>query len=171
MDNYLLIKESKYVREISKNLGFSKTYFSDDFTILKSKTNKDLLKNVAKCNGKVIFQPDSEEMLRFALERTKVDMILGVEKLHHVDHTHYPRSGLDQILCKIAVAKEKTIAFSFSEILHSKERSKLMTRMMFNIKLCKKYKVKMLFTNFSTRFEEMRSAKDLQAFFRLLGNI
>ena len=110
-------------------------------------------------------------MLRFALEKTSVDIVMGMENINPRDSVHFVRGGLDQVTCKIAKERGKIIAFSFSDVLNSRDRGKLLARIMFNIKLCKKYKVKMLFSNFSTSLNEIRSAKDLQGFWKVLGKI
>jgi RNase P/RNase MRP subunit p30 len=112
-----------------------------------------------------LFRPTSEKALRHALEKSSERYIVGVETLHPKDHTHYPRSGLDQVLCKIAASKKKVICFSVEDILSARDRGTLLRRMMFNIKLCKKYGVEMLFKDFSGK----RSGKDVHALFRLLG--
>ena len=49
------------------------------------------------------------------------------------------------------------------------ERAKLMNRIRFNLKLCRKYKVKTYFGNFAQQQFEMRSAKDLKSFWLVLG--
>ena len=106
-------------------------------------------------------------MLRFILEKTAVDMVYGLEMIHPSDSVHYVRGSLDQVLCQIAAAKGKMIGFSFSSLLHSSD-GKLLGRMKQNMKLCKKYKVKMILSNFSVSPEELRSKKDLAAFQRVL---
>lgn len=170
MENYLLLKESPDLLKLSSNLGYSATFFlSRDFVYLKDQDKKRLLRQTEQAHQKkmkVIYEPVSEELLRYALERVPVDIIIGIEKIHVKDHTHYVRGGLDQILCRIAVEKEKTIAFSFAELLRG--NPKLLARTKFNLKLCQKYGVKTLFSNFSTSAEELRSVSDLQAFVRVL---
>jgi RNase P/RNase MRP subunit p30 len=84
------------------------------------------------------------------------------------DSFHFPKSGLDQIFCKIAVDKEKILAFSINEVMNSKNPAQLLKRMAFNINLCKKYKVNYVIGNFCKSKIEMRSAADLAAFGRLL---
>lgn len=139
-------------------------------SLIEGKTKKELLSNLKINKGKTtVYRALSEEMLRFALERTDVDIVLGMEGIHYKDHTHYPRGGLDQITSKIAAAKGKTIGFSFADILRSKDRGRLLGRMMLNIRLCKKYNVKMVFSSFASSKSEMRSTKDLEAFWRILS--
>ena len=165
MENYLLLKRTEELEKLSKSLGFSKTYFLEDLAVIKAETKKELLKKIREVKRKkIIFRPSSEELLRFALERTKVDVIIGAEMINPKDSVHFVRGGLDQITCKIAAAKGKKVAFSFSDILNSKNKGKLLARMKLNLKLCKKYKVGVVFSNFSVSKEEIRSVKDLKTF-------
>jgi RNase P/RNase MRP subunit p30 len=169
MDNFLLLERNSELEKLSSNLGFTKTYFLEDFTLITAETKKQLLTKLKTANPPTIYRPPTEDLLRFAVEKTSIDIILGIEKIHAKDSLHYLRGGLDQVLCKIAKGKNKTIAFSFSDILNSTSRSKLLARMAFNLKLCKKYKINVLFSNFSSHKEEIRSAKDLEAFLKLLS--
>jgi len=171
MHNLILTKESKELSELSKKLGFTKTIFLEkDFVIVKGKSKKELLKEIGRAKGKLtIYKTDSEELLRFALEKTKIDLIYGMETINPKDSVHFVRGGLDQITCRIAKEKDKIIAFSFSEILNAKNKDKIIARMKFNVKLCKKYKVKMFFSTFAKNENELRSAQDLFAFWKVLG--
>ena len=173
MDDYVFMKKSAEIEKLALELGFARVRFLDtDFVVLKGKTQKELLKEIEHArnkNLKTIFKADSEEMLRFALEKNGIDIVYGAENIHPKDSLHYVRGGLDQVLCKIAADKKKIIAFSFSEILNSADKGKLLARIMFNIKLCKKYKVSMFLYSFASSEAEMRSAKDLQTFGRVLG--
>jgi RNase P/RNase MRP subunit p30 len=166
MNNILLMKKSTELEKLSLDLGFDSTIFC---TNIVAKNPKELLSALRKTKGLKVYKVSSEEMLRFALEKTSVDVIFGMELVNPRDHTHYARGGLDQIVCRIAASKGKTFGFSFSSILNSRNRAKLLGRMMLNLKLCKKYGVKVVFGNFSLIKSEMRSLKDLEAFKRLLG--
>jgi RNase P/RNase MRP subunit p30 len=170
MDNYLLLKKTAELKELSKGLGFAKTLFvDDDFVLIKAKSKKELVRNVKAAKKKTVYYPESEELLRFALEKVPVNVVMGMESINLQDSVHYGRGGLDQVTCKIAAVKGKIIGFSFSDILNDGERPRLMTRMKLNIKLCRKFGVKILFSNFSKSIDEVRSAKDLEAFFRVLS--
>ena len=170
MDNIILIKKTPELVELAKSLGFTETLFLDDVTVIEAKTKGELLKKIQKAKNFTIFKPATEDLLRFALEKTKVNLVYGMELINPKDSVHYVRGGLDQITCKIAVQKGKIIGFSFSEIFNSKKQPKLLARMKFNLKLCKKYKVQIFFGNFSTKKEEVRSKKDLTALLRVLKN-
>lgn len=179
MQNFVLMQKNKELEELSASLGFEKTLFLDtDFVLVKSK--QEMLKPGKKLpntnsNEKLIIyeaepeKKEAEELLRFALEKSKVNIVFGLEKIHPKDSVHFVRGGLDQILCKIAAERGKTIGFSFSEVLNAEEPKKILKRMAFNISLCRKYGVKMLFSTFARDKSEFRSAKDLEAFARVLG--
>jgi RNase P/RNase MRP subunit p30 len=166
------MKENKELLELSKELGFSKTLFlGKDFVLIKGKDKRKVLKEIKEGKRKglmVIVRPESEEILRFVLEKTEADMVFGQELINPEDSVHFRRGGLDQITCKIAFNKNKMIGFSFRDILEAKDRSKLLGRMLLNVKLCKKYKVKMFLGNFSEDRWEMRGKHDLKAFERIL---
>ena len=173
MDDYIFMRKSLEMEKLALQLGFTKVYFlENDFMILKGKSQKELLKEIELARNrklKTILKPDSEDLLRFALEKNGIDIVYGMENLHPKDSLHFVRSGLDQILCKIAAEREKVLVFSFSEILNSAEREKLLARIIFNIKLCKKYQVSFRLCSFASSESELRSAKDFQALGRVLG--
>ena len=169
MDNYLLMEENKELEELSSALGFSKTYFiNQDFIIIKGENKKEILSEIHQAKGKItIFETSSEEMLRFVLEKTPVKIIMGMEKIHKKDSLHYIRGGLDQVSCKIAAEKGKIFGFSLAEIM---KNAGILNRIIFNISLCQKYGVKTVFSNFSSHKNEMRSARDLTAFWEALSS-
>lgn len=167
MEDYVLF-------ENSLDLGFSRSYvLGKDFELISLvKSKKDLnlqVKNAKKKGLIVVFRPSSEELLRYALEKTLVDIVVGVEKIHYKDSVHYLRSGLDQILCKIAHTEGKRVMFAFCDVLNSKDRGRLLGRMMMNIKLCKKYKVEMVFCSLAKDKYGLRYYLDLKNFWKNLS--
>jgi ribonuclease P/MRP protein subunit RPP1 len=102
-------------------------------------------------------------------ENKKIDILLNPEKGSKKDNLHYKNSGLDQVVCKLANRNKIAIGFSFSEFLNSNNRSELLGRMTQNVKLCRKYKVKIVVASFAKNKYEMRDIKDLLAFCRVIG--
>ncbi len=92
-----------------------------------------------------------------------------MEKIHPKDSLHFVRGGLDQVLCKIAAERGKIIGFSFAELLNSSDQAGWLSRVKANVRLCRKYKVKMLLSTFAVAKMELRSRKDLEAFSRIVG--
>lgn len=173
MDNIILTSENKEIETLSQRLGFTRTLFLDkDFLLLETKSKKEILDAVSRAKGKPIFyRATDEETLRFVLERTPIKLIFGMEYLAAKDSLHHVRGGLDQVLCKIAAEKGKIVAFSFNDLLLATNKGALLARMKFNIKLCQKYKVKTFFSTFARNKWELRSAKDLEALWRVLGGV
>ena len=170
--------ESEFI-SLARKLGYDELVFvyEDDNDFYKKPAKVKITnvlichpKKVEKCRQKselVLVQ--SSENDRFVLEKTKAYMLFGVEATTERDPTHQRASGLNHILCKIAEKTKKNLAFDFNMLLKAKNKSLLLGRMKQNIKLCRKYKVKMCIASFAKQPLEMRSPNDLQSFFILLG--
>lgn len=99
----------------------------------------------------------------------KVDIITGLEKLEKSDSLHQRNSGFNQTLAKLSKKNKITIAFNFNDIIESKNKAQIIGRMTQNIKLCRKYKVKMIIASFAKNKYQMRNPKDLMSLFILIG--
>src|SRR3989344_6805063 len=169
----ILLKKTEELEKLLKELGLEQVYFLEDIALIKGDSPKEILaqlKEARKNKKLLVYQAGfKEDALRFVLEKTEVKIVYGMENIHETDSLHYPRGGLDQILCRIAAENGKIVAFSFNEILNSIKRSKLLNRIEFNLRLCRKYKVKTGLFSFTEKKEEIRSKKDLEAFFRILN--
>ena len=96
-------------------------------------------------------------------------MLLDPHLGNRRDFVHHRNSGLNQVLCKLAKDNDIAIGFSLSSVLRSKEKGKYIGRMMQNIRLCRKYKVKMVIGSFAENKNEIRGLQDIQAFFKVIG--
>ena len=112
---------------------------------------------------------ESSEQNQHVLEKQKPNLIFDLEQTGRKDRMHYRSSGMNQVLCKIAVKNKITIAFSFSTLLNSpkQKRIQILGRMMQNIRFCKKYKVNALFASFAKTPFEMRT--NLEALYSVLS--
>ncbi len=172
MENYLLLPYSSELEEFSTSLGFSKTLFLGRDLVLVKGNFKEILQGCRSAQDKkTIYVAENEEMLRLVVEKSPVDLVLGVEKIFWKDSLHYPKSGLNQVLCNLAKKNNKSFGLSFADMLHAKHLGKLMHRMAFNLHLGKKYGLKMILSNFSSQKEEMRSSSDLESLRRVLEGI
>ena len=116
-----------------------------------------------------IVEGGSEEKNRKAVEDKSIDILLSPERNAQNDKMASRNSGLNQVLCKLAYDNKIAIGFSFAELLNSKEKSKVIGRWAQNIRLCRKYKVKMVLASFANNKWEMRSPKDLFSLALTLG--
>lgn len=104
---------------------------------------------------------------RTLLEKGRVDAITGIENHPRRDFIHHRNSGLNQVLCKIAARKGVIICFNLPDILSGKPH--VIGRIRQNIKLCRKYRVKMGFASLAKNYLEMRNPKDILALLEVLG--
>jgi len=136
------------------------------FNVKYEKVNFSNLKNYKK---KEIVIMEGNTINRDILENKDVDILvnpsLGIKK----DSLHYRNSGLNHILCNIAKRNNIQIGFSFNEVLNSNNRGLILGRMMQNVRLCRKFKVKMLIASFARNEHELRSHDTLKAFGLVIG--
>ena len=78
---------------------------------------------------------------------------------------------MNHVLCKLARDNKIAIGINFGDILKvdGEKRAVLIGRIMQNIRLCRKYKVKMVIGSFARNEYEMRAAKELFALCRAFG--
>jgi len=108
---------------------------------------------------------------RHAIEKSKANVVFDLETIATKDSMHHRNSGLNQILCKLANKNNVMIGFSFSTILNEERmiRSQILGRLMQNIRLCRKYKVKTVIASFAEKPYDLRSCYDLKSVFISLG--
>ncbi len=111
----------------------------------------------------------SEEKNRKAVENKQVDILVAPERAGKKDRLNQRDSSLNQVLCKLAHEKDVAIGFSFSDVLNAKQRAVVLGRMMQNVRLCRKYKVRMVLASFAKDPADMRPANELMAFGQTLG--
>ncbi|MBW2970027.1 hypothetical protein KY319_02795 [Candidatus Woesearchaeota archaeon] len=166
-------KNEKEFIEMAKKLGIDELIFAykkkEDFytkkenikitNTLYTEPNKIRKGTTTICNAS-----------REAIERG-ASIVYGFETIEPKEHTHYRKSGMNQVLCKLATNKKVKIGFAFSTILnnHGQKRAIILGRMMQNIKFCKKYKTPIIIASFAANPYEMRAEAELKAFFSQLG--
>ena len=108
---------------------------------------------------------------RHAIEKSKANVIFDLGTIATKDSMHHRNSGLNHVLCKLANKNNVIIGFSFSSILNIEGiiRSQILGRMIQNIRLCRKYKVKTIIASFAEKPYELRSCSDLKSVFISLG--
>ena len=129
-------------------LGFSNVYNFKDFKIVIGGDDK---KN------------------RKAVEDKSNDILMSPEKIRKKDFMGYADSGLNQVLCKLAKKNNVAIGFNFNDVLISKNRRNILSKMMLNVRLCRKYKVKVVLCSGAKNELEMRMPRDLISFGVCIG--
>ena len=97
------------------------------------------IQKLKKENKQVIVWAQTDEFNRKILENKDVDMIAGLE-LNKKDRLKQRDSGLNEVLAKLAKQNNIKIGLDISELKNKKgkEKTKILARIMQNIKLCKR---------------------------------
>jgi ribonuclease P/MRP protein subunit RPP1 len=95
---------------------------------------------------KIIFSSNDDELNRKILEKEKIEILL----LNHEGKKDFQKqrnSGFNQVLAKIAKKNNVTIGINFEEIVKAegKEKAIILARIMQNVRICNKNKLKMKF--------------------------
>jgi ribonuclease P/MRP protein subunit RPP1 len=164
-DFVLIEKNRKKVEEFGRSLGFREVIFIDKKSIIRDIKKVKNLKS--KREGEIIIvEGGTDEINKAAVENKRVDILLNPEPKTK-DSLHQRNSGLNQVLCKLAKKNNVAYGISFSRLLEGDY--KLIGKIMQNIRLCRKYKVKLVFGSFARDIYEMRNVKDLISLARVLG--
>ena len=174
---------------MAERLGYTALCFlySPDEYINKPQKTKDFGEKIKICFGvladskniggikgklkgeKIFIAVKSSGNDRQIIEGAKPDMVFSFEESPRKDFIHHRASGLNHILCKLAKEKKVAIGFSLSLILNDKNRHVILGRMMQNIMLCEKFKLKTMIASFAQEPYEMRSVHDIKSLFEILG--
>lgn len=148
-----------------EGLGFSEVR---RIKVISAETKPELSKRLKKGMINVVL---GGRLNRQILEDRRVDILLSPENGIKEDSLHQRNSGLNHILCNLANKNNIAVAFNFNDVLKSRniERAKILGRMMQNVRLCRKYKVKMILASFAKDKYEMRSQRDLVSFALTIG--
>ena len=132
------------------------------FNIINAKNAYEIHKLTKKDHFNIAFGGDSE-LNRKIVENKNVQLLLDPET-NEEDFMHFRNSGLNQVLVKLAKQNNIAIGFSLNKILKldNVERVDLLGKVMQNIMLCNKYKVKMIIVNFINNELDKRNVNDLK---------
>ena len=106
---------------------------------------------------------------RRIIANRKVDILVSPEREMASRSLTAINSGLNEAICKIASKNDIAIGISFHDILKSNNKPAAIARVMQNVRLCRKYKVRMMMASFASNKYEMRHAKDMLNFCLVLG--
>ncbi len=182
--------ETEFI-DIASRLGIKKLCFLYDFnyyneekvqqifSMIKNRKNLHAQigflvnqKNIRKASkSSKLLVAKSSDNDRFFIEGKKVHLIYGFEELQMKDSLHQRSSGLNHTICELAKKNKIAVGFAYSLLLNKEgyNKSILVGRIMQNIKLCQKYKVKTIIGSFSEKPFDMRSPHDVTSLFAMLG--
>ena len=142
----VLIDKSHELDKIIKKLGFDKLYYTEDI------------------NNLGIVEENDYDKKRNLIENNKIKILLNPHLLNIKDDLHYRSSGLDQVLCKLMNKNNIALGISLDALNNYVE----IGRVMQNISLCRKYKVKILIFSFAKEIYQLRSRIDIESLLKVL---
>lgn len=119
---------------------------------------------------RIVHGGDEETTLK-ALNNKHPDLLLSPELTKRRDPLHGRASGLHQTILKVAKKKNVAVGFALHPLLQARreQRAILLGRMIHNVRLCRKYHVKMVLCSYAKDVYGLRGASDMQSFGRILG--
>ncbi len=129
-------------------------------TILIEEDNFDKARKKIKENqDKIIIFSGNDELNRKILEKEKIGILLLNQKTRK-DFQKQRDSGFNHVLAKLAKKNKVRIGINLDEIIDSNlsEKSKIISRVIQNVELCKKNELEMVF--FSKKYK--KSKEELQ---------
>ena len=114
--------------------------------LILKETNFNKLRDQIKKNQdkEIIFTSENDDLNRKVLEKLQIKLLLiNLEK--RKDYQKQRNSGLNHVLAKIAKKNKIQIGINFDELISSKNKEKIISRIIQNIELCNKYKIQMKF--------------------------
>mgnify|MGYP001596744353 CR=1 FL=1 len=130
-----------------------------DINVIKTNNANEINKLVKKnCFNIVI--GGNEIINRKALETKNVSLLLDPEP-EEEDFMHFRNSGLNQVLVKLAKKNDVGIGFSINNLKENENKIDLLGKIMQNIMLCNKYKVKMYIVELNNNKHNLDDLKSL----------
>lgn len=161
---------------MAKKLGYNSLCFVYEFNDFRKKEFKEFKtytaiiceRNFDRAKQKADIVIASGLNARKAIESKRVDFIYSVESDIRRDSMHFRNSGLNHVLCKLM--KENNVGYlvSVKDVLSMKD-PQFLGRVMQNIRLCSKFKVRTEIATFASDVFEMKGASDLRSLMKELG--
>ena len=107
-----------------------------------------------------------EEINRMAVESKKISILVSPEKGFGNDRMDARNSGLNDVLCKLAAKNQVAIGVDMEDVLRLPQDARIrrLGKILQNVRLCRKYKVRMVLVDGRGRNE-----KDLKSFGICMG--
>jgi len=136
----VLFNKNKEVEDLENQLGFTTVLFREDIKIFNISEGGDYEKN------------------RKILENKRTDILLNPESAKH-------NSDINHVLCKLAHDNNIIIAFSLTKLKNENIFNKIIS----DIKLFRKYKVKCAIASFAREKYDLRNSSDIISLGKVMG--
>lgn len=167
-------KQSLFLEKINskEDIDFSKKV--DGYFII-SQGNEEKVRKIVdflKGKNKIIAVEGFDNIFnRRIIETMKVNYLVSIEKMNKKDNIKQRDSGLNHVLGKLAKEKGVGIVVNYSELrnFEEKELSKMLARIIQNLKVARKTGCEIKVASFAKKKKEMVNEKERSEFLISLG--
>jgi RNase P/RNase MRP subunit p30 len=157
---------------MAERLGYTSLCFvyTTDFKRKDIKASYALLceKNFDKAKQKADIVIARCEDARKAIESKRIDFIYDIEYNLKRDSMHFRNSGLNHVLCTLMKENNVGYIINIKDIINPKD-TQFIGRVIQNIRLCKKFGVKVELGSFAATPFEMKGANDVKSLMKEFG--
>ena len=131
--------------------------------VILTEKNFSRLKEFVKKNKnkEIIFSSEDDDYNRKVMEKLDINILL-INLEGRKDYMKQRNSGFNQVMAKVAAKRGIVVGINFDELINSKDRERILSRIRQNVKLCNGNKVQMKFLGNEKR--DIYSLKSLDWF-------
>lgn len=168
-------KGNLFLKEISSKKEIEKEEDVDGYLINSSeKEIRSILSSLSskKEKKKIFVKAKDDSFNRRIIETCKIDYLVSPELNQTKDSLKQRDSGLNHVLAKEAAKRKIGIVINFSEIknLDKQNKSKIISKIIQNIQICRKTKSDLKIASFAKSEKEINSEEELKSFLFSLGS-
>jgi len=124
----------------------------------------------SKVNGLGIVELKEVENLRDFLSGLNRKMLFGFESLPLKESVSSLHSGLNRVMCNEMNKRENIYGLCISQLIHSSNKAGMLSRIIQNLYLCKKYSVRVAVFTLASSPYNLRAEKEVRALLNTLSN-
>lgn len=167
------VEGRNYFKKVSKKSDLDKLDFKnfEGFFIDTNGNEKEARRIVEtlkdkKIKKKIAILASDDSFNRRVVETLKCDYLVSPERTKEKDSLKQRASGINHVVAKEAIKKKIAVVVSLDELeksLNEKEKSKKISRIIQNVKICRKAKCRIKIATFATKENQLLSEKEIQA--------
>ncbi|MBU1008404.1 MAG: RNase P subunit p30 family protein [archaeon] len=172
--NFFKTKDSLNLKKVSSKKDIGKLDSCDGYyTVSNEKNARSILESLKGLGRKAIvaLEGSDDAFNRRAVETLKIDYLVSPEGGKKFDRLKQRDSGINHVVAKLAKAKGISFVVNFSEIsrLNPKEKALRLSRVIQNIKICRKAGCSIKVASFGYSEKDLVSEIGRKSFFSSLG--
>ncbi|MEA3248452.1 MAG: RNase P subunit p30 family protein [Nanoarchaeota archaeon] len=170
--NLFRTKDSIFLKKIKSKSEILKTNNCDGYLIEASESEARKIIESLKGKEKIIAIIGGDSLFnRRAIETLRIDYLISPERGSKNDSLKQRDSGLNYVVAKEAAKKDVSVVIDFSDMsrLQGKEKALRLSRLIQNIKVCRKAKCSIKIASFAGNVKNVIDKKSLSSFGISLG--